>query len=592
MVIRISVRVIIFCLMGVSVNGLNQLLQSLGTVRLAILGSVAIGLLALIMFLATRISSSDLDLLYGNLEPEDSSAIVTKLEGQNIPYELRNNGRDILVPSDQVSRMRLQMAQDGVPNGGSVGYEIFDSSDTFGTTNFVQNVNLVRALEGELARTIRAMKNVSAARVHLVLPKREVFSREKRHASASIALKLSGSLSEEQVSAIQYLVAAAVPSLEYNRISVVDDRGNLLARGDGKDNHTNGVGSQTDFLRITHETRLKDQIESLLEKSLGKGNVRAEVSAVIDFDQRTVQSETYNPDGQVVRSTQTVEESSSSNEGTAGDDGTVTVANNLPEADAQNDGGTSSQNNANRTEETVNYEISKTVTTEVREAGLIQRLTVAVLVNGKASQDADGNVTYEPLDNDALEKIATLVKSTIGYDEERGDLVEVVNMPFVALAEQPFDSDPAAEEIFMGLNKADLFKMGEMAVLAVVAVLALLLVVRPLLNRALSIDGNADALVGADGTVGALAGGVPGATAALPGGGGVALEGGGGGVLTGPDGEPALQSETLTELDEMIDMAKVEGQVKTSALKKVGEIIDKHPDEAVAIVRSWLYQEN
>jgi len=579
--------------MGVSVNGLNQLLQSLGTVRLAILGSVAIGLLALIMFMATRISSSDFDLLYGNLEPEDSSAIVTKLEGQNIPYELRNNGRDILVPSDQVSRMRLQMAQDGVPNGGSVGYEIFDSSDTFGTTNFVQNVNLVRALEGELARTIRAMKNVSAARVHLVLPKREVFSRDKRHASASIALKLSGTLSEEQVSAIQYLVAAAVPSLEYNRISVVDDRGNLLARGDGKDNHAKGVGSQTDFLRITHETRLKEQIESLLEKSLGKGNVRAEVSAIINFDQRTVQSETYNPDGQVVRSTQTVEESSASNEGTAGDDGTVTVANNLPEADAQNGGGTSSQNNANRTEETVNYEISKTVTTEVREAGLIQRLTVAVLVNGKANQDADGNVTYEPLDNDALEKIATLVKSAIGYDEERGDLVEVVNMPFVALAEQTFESDPAAEEIFMGLNKADLFKMGEMGVLAIVAVLALLLVVRPLLNRALSIDGNADALVGADGTVGALAGGVPGATAALPGGGGVALEGGGGGggAITGPDGEPALQSETLTELDEMIDMAKVEGQVKTSALKKVGEIIDKHPDEAVAIVRSWLYQE-
>ncbi|MCG8490615.1 MAG: hypothetical protein MI743_03290, partial [Sneathiellales bacterium] len=227
----------------------------------------------------------------------------------------------------------------------------------------------------------------------------------------------------------------------------------------------------------------------------------------------------------------------------------------------------------------------------VREAGLIQRLTVAVLVNGKANQDADGNVTYEPLDNEALEKIATLVKSTIGYDEERGDLVEVVNMPFVALAEQSFENDPAAEEIFMGLNKADLFKMGEMAVLAVVAVLALLLVVRPLLNRALSIDGNADALVGADGSVGALAGGVPGATAALPGGGGVALEGGGGGAITGPDGEPALQSETLTELDEMIDMAKVEGQVKTSALKKVGEIIDKHPDEAVAIVRSWLYQE-
>nr|WP_181017823.1 flagellar basal-body MS-ring/collar protein FliF [Sneathiella aquimaris] len=576
-------------LIGARVNGLNQLLQSLGTVRIAILAGVAVGLLALIMFMATRISSTNYELLYGNLEAEDSGAIVSKLEELNIPYELSNNGRSILIPSDQVSRIRLQMAQDGVPNGGSVGYEIFDSSDTFGTTNFVQNVNLIRALEGELSRTIRAMKNVSAARVHLVLPKREVFSREKREASASIALKLKGRLMEEQVTAIQYLVAAAVPTLNTNRISIVDDRGNLLARGDGKDTPGNGMGSQTDYLRITHESRLKDQIESLLERSLGKGNVRAEVSAVINFDQRTVQSETYNPDGQVVRSTQVVEETSSANEGEGGNDGTVTVANNLPEADAGNGGGTTSQNSASRTEETVNYEISKTVTTEVREAGLIQRLTVAVLVNGRAVVDADGNTTYEPLDNDALEQVSALVKSAIGFNEERGDVVEVVNMPFVQIPTEVIEGDPAEEEIFMGLNKKDLFKMGEMAVLAIVAVLALLLVVRPLLNRALNIDSTADPLIGADGSMGALAGALPGGgTAALPGGGGVD----GGNVLTGPDGEAGLQSETLTELDEMIDMAKVEGQVKTSALKKVGEIIEKHPDEAVTIVRSWLYQDN
>ncbi len=571
-------------------NGLNQLLQSLGTVRLAILGSVAIGLIALIMFMATRISSSDFSLLYGNLEPEDSGAVVTKLEALNIPYELRNNGRNIMIPSDQVSKTRLQMAQDGVPNGGSVGYEIFDNSDTFGTTSFVQNVNLIRALEGELARTIRAMSNVSSARVHLVLPKREVFSRDKRTASASIALKLKGRLTDEQVSAIQYLVAAAVPTLDPNRISVVDDRGNLLARGDGEENPGKGVGSKTDYLRITHENRLKEQIESLLEKSLGKGNVRAEVSALMDFDQRTVQSETYNPDGQVVRSTQTVEESSTSQEGNGGQDGTVTVANNLPEAQAADGEGNSSQNAANRTEETVNYEISKTVTTQVREAGLVQRLTVAVLVNGRAAIDAEGKTTYEPLDTAAIEQVATLVKSAIGFNEDRGDIVEVVNMPFVEIAAETFEGDPAEAEIFMGLNKEDLFKMGEMAVLAIVAVLALLLVVRPLLNRALNIDSSADALIGADGGMGALAGAVPGATAALPGGGGVAGEGGG--MIMGPDGETPIQSETLTELDEMIDMAKVEGQVKTSALKKVGEIIDKHPDEAVAIVRSWLYQDN
>lgn len=568
-------------------NGLSQLLQSLGTVRLAILGSVAIGLIALIMFMATRLNSPNLALLYGNLEPEDSGAVVEKLEAQNIPYELRNNGRDILIPENQVSRLRLDMAQEGLPNGGSVGYEIFDSSDTFGTTSFVQNVNLVRALEGELSRTIRALNNVTGARVHLVLPKREVFSRDKREASASIVLKLRGRLSEEQVSSIQHLVAAAVPTLATNRISVIDGKGNLLARGDGKDTPGNGSGSQTDFLRITHETRLKDQIEALLERSLGKGNVRAEVSAVMNFDQRTVKSETYDPDSQVVRSTQTVEESSSSNEGGA-DANAVTVGNNLPEAVAAESDGTSSENAANRVEETVNYEISKTITTEIQEAGLVKRLTVAVLVNGRAAVDDEGKQVYEPLDEASIEQVARLVRSAIGYNEDRGDVVEIVNMPFVQIAPEDFTQDPAEAEIFMGFNKSDLFKMGEMAVLVIVAVLALLLVVRPLLNRALSIDGAAGALAGPGGGMGALAGAVPGSTAALPGGGGEH------GALTGPGdsgGGIGIQSETLTELDEMIDIAKVEGQVKTSALKKVGEIIERHPDEAVAILRSWLYQD-
>jgi len=570
------------------VNGLSQLLQNLGTVRLAILGSVAIGLIALIMFMATRIGSSNFELLYGNLEPEDSGAVISKLDASNIPYKLNNNGRDILVPSDQVAKLRLNMAQEGIPNGGSVGYEIFDNTDTFGTTAFVQNVNLVRALEGELARTIRALNSVTSARVHLVLPKRQVFSREKRNASASIIVKLKGRLQDEQISAIQYLVAAAVPTLAINRISIVDSKGNLLARGDGKDNSGQGFGSRTEFMRATYENRIREQIEALLENSLGKGNVRAQISAVMDFDQKTVKSEAFDPDGQVVRSTQTVEENNSSNDGAGNAEG-VTVANNLPEAQAVA-ATLGAQSAANRLEETVNYEISKTVTTEIREAGLVQRLTVAVLVNGRAIVDADGKTTYEPLDDTALEQISRLVKSAIGFNQERGDVVEIVNMPFVQIATPEFEQDPTEEAIFMGFTKPDLFRMGEMGVLAIVAILALLLVVRPLLNRALSADatGNALAIPGG-GSMGAITGIPGGATAALPGGGGVDASGGG---LEGPGGgDPSLQSETLTELDEMIDIAKVEGQVKTSALKKVGEIVEKHPDEAVAILRNWLYHE-
>jgi len=561
------------------VNGFSQLLQSLGAVRIVILSVVAVGLIGLIMLMATRISSPDFALLYGGLEPSDSSAVVTRLEAEKIPFQIKNDGRNILVPQDQVARLRLSMAEAGVPNGGSVGYEIFDSSDTFGTTSFVQNVNFIRALEGELGRTIRALNNVSAVRVHLVLPKREVFSRDKREASASIVLKLRGRLSDEQVSAIQHLTAAAVPSLTPTRISIVDDKGNLLARGDGQDQPGTGGGSQTDFMRVTYETRLKEQIEQLLEKSLGAGNVRAEVSAIMDFDQKTVQSETYDPDSQVVRSTQTVEESSSSNEGLGGD-GAVSVGNNLPEAEVDTGDGSTSENAASRIEETVNYEISKIITTEVRESGLVRRLTVAVLLNGRADVAEDGTRTYQPLEEDALLQISRLVKSAIGYDEERGDVVEVVNMQFAQVTEEFADEEVVSDEIFMGLTKADLFKMGEMGVLVVVALLALLLVVRPLLNRALSADGGG-------GTPALAAPGGAAMAGALPAGGGSAAMTG---AATGGGGQQAITSQTLNEVDSMIDIDQVDGQVKTSALNKVSEIVDKHPDEAISILRSWLYE--
>ena len=557
-------------------NGLSQLLQSLGSVRIIILGGVAVGLIALIMLMATRISSPDYSLLYGGLEPSDSAAIVTRLETDNILYQISGNGRDILIPQDQVARVRLSMAQAGLPNGGSVGYEIFDNSDTFGTTSFVQNVNYTRALEGELARTIRALNNVSAARVHLVLPKREVFSRDKREASASIVLKLNGRgrLSDDQIAAIQHLTASAVPSLAPSHISIVDENGNLLARGDGKDAPGTGTSSQSDFKRVAYESHVKEQIEQLLEKSLGAGNVRAEVSAIMDFDQRTVHSETYDPDSQVVRSSQSVEESSSANEGLTGD-AAVSVANNLPEAGADTGGGANSKNASSRTEETVNYEISKTVTTEVRESGPIRRLTVAVLVNGRSEVAADGTRTYQPMAEEALVQISRLVKSAIGYNEERGDVVEVVNMPFAQVVEGFSDEEAVTDEIFMGLTKADLFKIGEMGVLVVVAILALLLVVRPLLNRALMVGGATPALAGPGGAAGALPG--TGTMAAI----GNSRTGGGSG------GNP----ETLNEVDSLIDIDKVDGQVKTSTLNKVSEIVDKHPDEAISILRNWLYHD-
>ena len=183
-------------------------------------------------------------LLYGDLDPQDSGQIIQTLDAKNIPYDIKAGGKQIYVPGDEVLQLRVSLAEKGLPGGGSVGYEIFDSSQGIGTTNFVQNVNLLRALEGELARTIGAMKNVRGARVHLVMPRRELFSRERQKASASVVLQVQGSgrLGKEQVQAIQHLVAAAVPEMNPDKISILDDRGQLLARGQG-DSATTAAGS-------------------------------------------------------------------------------------------------------------------------------------------------------------------------------------------------------------------------------------------------------------------------------------------------------------------------------------------------------------
>src|SRR5437868_3973247 len=293
----------------------------------------------------------------------------------NMPYQLRGDGAQILVPADQVAKLRVTMAETGLPHGGSVGYELFDKSEALGTSNFVQTVNHLRALEGELARTIGSIGAVQGARVHLVLPKRELFSRERQDPSASIVLKTRGGerLAKSQVAAIQHLVAAAVPGLLPSRISIVDSEGNLLARGvdDGKGQ---GGGGNAEEMQVSTENRLSRSVEEMLERSLGPGKVRAEVHAEMDFDRVTTNSESYDPSGQVVRSTQTTTDQSDSSD--SGEQ-PVTVANNLPETQANKSiSGGRSKNGHN--EETVNYEISKSVKSHVREGGTIKRLSVAV----------------------------------------------------------------------------------------------------------------------------------------------------------------------------------------------------------------------
>jgi flagellar M-ring protein FliF len=434
----------------------------------------------------------------------------------------------------------------------------------------------VRALEGELERTIASINLIGSARVHLVLPRREIFTRERQQPSASIVVKLRGAdhLSSPQVAAIQHLVASAVPDLTPDRVSIVDTDGNLLARGGG-DNDTS-AGSNAEDMQASYENRLSRRIEELVERSVGPGKARVDVHVDMDFDRVTTNSESYDPNGQVVRSTQTVTESNDTNQGAATQG--VSVANNLPNAQAAAPAPTSDRTRGSRNEETINYEISKTVRNQVSEAGQVKRQSVAVLVDGTYATGADGARKYTPRSADELKQITALVRSAVGYDDKRGDTVDVENLPFAPVDEPP-STGPAQ---IMGFDKSDMLHMGETLILAVVAVLVILLVIRPLVNRLFE-----GAAAGGPRELGRLLGAPPG-TAALP-----APAGGGHGGTPGMQRLTQQQNQLPQQAGdgEMIDIGQVDGRVAASSLKKVSEIVEKHPEEALAIVRSWMYQD-
>jgi len=547
-------------------QGLAQTLRNLGTVRLVAMGGVAVGIVLFFIFLSARLNSTDMSLLYGDLDTGDSAKIVAKLDAMAVPYELKADGRQIFVPSDRVLRLRMSMAEDGMPNGGSVGYEIFDKGEALGTTNFIQNINLVRALEGELSRTIRSLSEVQEARVHVVLPKRELFSRREQEPSASVVVKTRGAakLGKQQVVAIQQLVAASVPGLKVSRISVVDSRGRVLARAGGEDDRGVMAAADNEEIERAEESHLVRVIEDLVEQSVGFGKVRAQVNAEMNFDRITTNSETYNPDGQVVRSTQNVNEAAASADANGGK--SVTVANNLPDANQNENGdGSKSTNQSSRTEETVNYEISKTVQSHVRQVGAVRRLSIAVLIDGTYTAGKDGKQAYAPRPQAELDKITQLVKSAVGFDEKRGDRIEVANMRF-ATAD---DRSIANVEPLFGLTKADYFRIAEIFVLAAVGILVILLVVRPLVSRTLEALPSALANAAEQNLLANQSVDAP--------------------ALTGPsDTGVGASGADDDEHEDLIDVARIEGKVRKSTLKKIEEIVERHPDETIGIIRQWM----
>jgi flagellar M-ring protein FliF len=533
--------------------------KQFGAARFGVMAGVAAVLTAFFLYIAGVLSEPPKTVLFSGLESRDASAVTAKLDSLAVKYDVKDGGT-ILVPSDQVTKLRMAMAQENLPAAG-VGYEIFDKSDTFGTTAFVQNINQLRALEGELSRSIQTIDGIQSARVHLVIPERQVFARDNQTPSASVVLKTRARLDRGQVGAIQHLVAASVPALSAKRVAIIDDAGNLLAGGDGG---TGGAATaaEHDQQINDYEERLRARIESLVSSVVGIGHVRTQVTADMKFDHTSTTSEEYNPDSKVVRSTQTTSRNASDANGGGA---AVSVANALPGAGQATGGGGADANKStsDSTEETTNYEINKTITTSTNDGGTVRRLSVAVVVDGAG----DGTKTRTPAE---MTQITALVKSAMGYDQARGDQLQVNNMPFARM-----DSGPATpeEKPLLGLDSAYWFKIIEAAILCLTALLIGLLVVRPLINRMFAAqNGTAEgalALAAASPVAGALpapsAAGT--ATAALP----------------APDGAAAPGRAGL-------DLSQMESQFGDNSLKKVGEVVSQHPEEALSIIRTWLHQ--
>ncbi|MHA1525296.1 MAG: flagellar basal-body MS-ring/collar protein FliF [Alphaproteobacteria bacterium] len=541
--------------------------KTLEPARLGAIGTLTAVILALVVFGVIRYSQPQMTILFTDLSLTDSSSVITELESRNVPFEVRQEGAVILVPADEKLRLRMQLAEGGLPVGGGVGYEIFDKGDTLGATSFIQNLNRLRALEGELARTISSIRVVRAARVHLVLPEQKLFSRQVNEPTASIMVKLKGRLTRGQVKAIQHIVATAVNNMSPERVSLVDESGELLASGTGSASGSGVSISGLEEQRQILEAQLRFKVEEIVSSVVGPGNVKVQVKAELNMSRVTEQSDVFDPEGQVVRSTQTREESEASNSG--GESEGVSVGNELPGAGANQNSAAGSNENNSKTEEIVNFEITKRTRTEIQEAGGIRRLSVAVLIDGIYSKDAQGNPIYAERSPKQIESIAALIRSAVGFEKSRGDQVEVVNLRFAASARAtPLEAAPSS---MFDLSMDEIFRIAELVILAVLGILVLMFVIRPLLRRVMAPEGAALQLAGQAGGQEALAGPT-------------------GSALASDDDTLALEgADVQSEVGRMIDVAKVTGSVHDKSVRQVAGLVKSNPDEAVTIVRQWLH---
>lgn len=525
-------------------QSIATLVQKLGAQRLAAMGAVTLTLIGFFAFVMLRLSQPRMVPLFAELGATESAAIVRELETRGIRYEIKGDGALIMAPQEAVARLRMDLASKGMPGGASLGYELFDKSDAFTTTASVQGLNRVRALEGELSRSIRTIDRVQAARVHLSMPERRLFQKDRQEARASVVLKVRGELDPGQVRAIRHLVASAVDGLRPGKVSLVDETGRLLADGASDEADTGTLAAER---QVSQERRLRSEVEDIVASVVGRGRARVQVSVDLDHNKVQQTSEAFDPDSRVIRSTQTRSEQNAS---TDARDAQVTVANELPGAKKSDTPGNGPREQAQKNEEIVNYEISRTTRTETVDSARVKRLSVAVLVDGVYTRGANGDTTYAPRPDEELQRIATLVRLGVGFDKARGDQVEVVNLRFAEVPPPAKLEEPSALAGLFAVTRDDIIRFAETGVFALITLVVLVFVVRPLL-RQLSAP--------------ALTAGEPEGPAQL-----AAPAGANTQALPAPGGAPALPAST------------------PQGLEHLGELVASRPQEAAAILKSWM----
>lgn len=556
---------------------LLQNLMALGPRRLALMGAIAVAVMAAVGGVAYTVSRPTMGVLYAGLDDAEAGRILGQLQSMNITHEVSREGGAIRVPADSIARIRMELAQQGLPSAGGVGYELFDSQGALGLTSFMQKVNRLRAMEGELSRTIQTLNGVKSARVHLSVPDSDSFQPRSTKPAASVVVRTAtAGLDRSQAMAVRHLVAAAVPGMQPGAVTVMDGNGVVLAADGGM---ADGMALlRAEELRAATEQRLARAVEEILVPKFGPGNVRVRVAAEIDLGRETLREQIFDPNGRVERSVQSVAERENSSD-SQGQQPT-TVQQNLPLEDVNQGTAAASTNETARDEETTNYEISSRQRERVQDAGDIRRLAVAVVVNGVYSAGADGAASqYQPRSAEELRQVENVVRTAIGFSEARGDQVTVENLQFL---EEP----PMAEAAMLAGGGSATRDWLPWAIAGIAATLLALVAMRPLLGRL--VPGLAPAPVLAAAGIGGLEGeaaqlGADASTTQAP----LLGHAAGTDLAAAPGAEGQEEGE---DDDETIDLRSVEGGVSAAAIRRLIAMVDTHPEDSINVLRSWIYE--